>query len=75
MKISCDLTGVELDQKAQEHMTVCSVIYKKIEDMEHKGDTYKIIRDIQSYELHISAEKSAEFMERLKQLLEEMKEA
>lgn len=73
-KISCDLTGKELRDRDLEHMTVCSVIYKKVEEMEHKGAKYKVIKDVEPYEFHISADKSSQFMEKLKKVFEELKE-
>ena len=75
-KITCDISGEEMDQGCKDKMTTCDIIYKKsgtIKDPRTKEDI-KCIVGLEHFQLHICSEFSTKFMEGIQELLKKMKE-
>ncbi len=71
--VVCDITDKELSAKEIQEMTICSILYRKIGKITHKNKEHDCVLETENFEIQIHSDKAAEFMERFKKLLLDMR--
>lgn len=73
--VTCDISGKQIPMDEYHKATVCNVVFKRQGKIKgFNGEDIDAITDTETYEFHISAEKSMKFMAGLQKLMNELKE-